>query len=302
MGIGGLLFGLATGRFVIDPDAHFGDEFGDPARTFFWMIVCGCLASAAGLVFEVIWRRISRRGPERRGPSVGEVLALLLLVGMAGVTYPLIWARRVTTLRAHCMNNMKQIAIALHEYERVEGHLPPAYVADSQGRPMHSWRVLILPYLEQAALYNAYNFSQPWDGPDNTRLIAQMPGVFRCPHQSRRRGSTSYVVVPGPDTAFAPRRAIRLGDITDRKSATVLVVEIPDSTIPWTRPDDLDVAAMEPVIAEGPGRHIGSAHPGGANAAFADGSVHFLRSSIPPKALRALLTIRGGEFVDPSQF
>ena len=90
--------------------------------------------------------------------------------------------------RPKCGNNLKQIGLAMANYCNAYGRFPPAVIADASGRPMHSWRLLLLPFLlsEEKALYSSYNFDQPWDGPDNIRLADRMPAVYRCPSDKGR--------------------------------------------------------------------------------------------------------------------
>ena len=106
-----------------------------------------------------------------------------------------------------CANNLKQIGLALHAYHERYGVLPPAYVADANGRPMHSWRVLLLPFLEQQSLYDWYDFREPWDGPHNIKLLNNTPSCYICPSRlSYPTTVTSYVAITGPGTMFpAPR-------------------------------------------------------------------------------------------------
>ena len=133
------------------------------------------------------------------GAGTVVVLALLTLLPGPG--------SRPAGKRSICLSNLKQIAIALHNYHDVYGSFPPAYVADKQGRPMHSWRVLILPYLEYAALYEQYRFDEPWNGPNNIKLVEHVPDVFQCPsNESEGNTCTNYVAVIGPRTAWPERR------------------------------------------------------------------------------------------------
>ena len=90
--------------------------------------------------------------------------------------------KRPADVRA-CANNMKRIALALRNYHTAYGCFPPAYVADKNGRPMHSWRVLILPFLKEDPLYKQYKFSEPWDGPNNKKLIAVRVMFYTCPER-----------------------------------------------------------------------------------------------------------------------
>src|SRR4051812_1491405 len=102
---------------------------------------------------------------------------------------------------------------------------------------MHSWRVLLLPYLNEQELYNAYNFAEPWNGPNNAKLADKVGNLFRRP-EAARDGSpmTSFVAVVGPETDFPGARARTFDEITDGTSNTIMFVEIPDSDIHWMEP------------------------------------------------------------------
>ena len=135
--------------------------------------------------------------------------------------------RGVTGRRALCVNNLQMIGFALAEYEMRTGS-PPPVVADKRGNPMHSWRTLILPHMEQGALYRTYNFGEPWNGPDNGKLTSAPLRCYCCPSDPSvaDRPMTSYVAVTGPGTVWdehhltvAPPR--------------VIVFEVVDSGIQW---------------------------------------------------------------------
>ena len=202
--------------------------------------------------------------------------------------------------RARCPNNLKQIAIALQLYHDEYGSLPPAYVADASGKPIHSWRVLLLPFLEQEPLYKQYRFDEPWDGPNNRKLHDRYSGIYTCPEQIRGAPrdagrDTSYVVVVGPQTAFPGERCVSFGDIRDGTTKTVLVVEIKNSGIHWMEPRDLHVTQMNPRINPPRGQGISSLHKGCAHAAAADGRVTTLSEQLSANEVAGLLTIDGGE-------
>src|SRR3954447_23791061 len=101
--------------------------------------------------------------------------------------------------RARCVNNLKQIAMALHNYEQEHKALPPACTVDAQGRPLHSWRTLILPYLEQEPLYRTIDLSKPWDHPANAKAREAALPVFRCPESIGPQSSTTYLAFAGPN-------------------------------------------------------------------------------------------------------
>ncbi len=233
------------------------------------------------------------------GAIVGIIAAVVLgffLCGGVGVALllPAVQAAREAARRSQCANNLKQIGLAFHNYHDTTGAFPPAYIADTNGKPMHSWRVLLLPYMEQGAMYNRYDQSQAWDSGANRQLLSQMPVTFQCPSAPSGTQSTSYVVVQGAETIFDGSTPCKIASITDGTSNTILVVEAPQANIPWTEPRDLTFAELSMVI-NGGANSPHSQHPGGVQVLLADGSVRFLSKNIAPEQLRALLTKAGGE-------
>jgi len=198
-----------------------------------------------------------------------------------------------------CVNRLKQIGLALHGYHDVYGCFPPAVTADKAGRPMHGWRVLMLPYFEQAGLYAQYRLDEPWNGPNNRKLGDVILDDLICPNYAGDpEGVTTYVAVIGPNTAWRVNESVSLDDITDGTSSTILVVEVADFSFPWIEPRDLHVLQMAPGINPEGGRGISSPHPAGANVLFADGTVRTLPNDTPPEPIEAMLTIAGGEEVE----
>jgi prepilin-type processing-associated H-X9-DG protein len=223
----------------------------------------------------------------------------LALLATAPLLLPARSACPTAARRTLCANNLKQISLALLAYENNHGMFPPAYIADENGRPMHSWRVLILPYLDPDNIYGRYNFDEPWDGPNNSKLADMVPDVFTCPDDKQGPDTmTSYVAVVGPDTAWPGSDQTSLDDFTDGSSHTILLVEIADSGIHWMEPRDLLIEQAARGINPSTGKGISSFHPGGANAAFADGHIEYLPDTTVPEDLRAMLTPAGSEAVD----
>ncbi len=249
------------------------------------------------------------RAPARRsgGPIllVVALLAVPVLLGVIGILIalllPAVQAAREAARRASCTNNMKQLALAMHNYNAAHGCFPPAYLADEDGKPMHSWRVLILPYLEEQLLYEQYDFDQPWDSPHNLALAAMMPRIYRCPSSPGENSlETSYMMIVGPGTISDGTGASRLRDITDGTSNTIMLVEADQSTTNWMEPRDLDATRISYEVNEGINPGIGSEHPGVANAAFCDGSVRSIDDWTDPELIKSMTTIAGGE--DVSEF
>ena len=136
---------------------------------------------------------------------------------------------------------MKQIVLALQNYHDAYGSFPPAYVTDQNGIPMHSWRVLILPFIEAQSLYAKYRFDEPWNGPHNTKLLDNMPLCYQCPSSVANRHTTSrftsYLAVVGERTAWPGKSVTKLADMKDGSSGTVLVVECEAEKVLWTEPE-----------------------------------------------------------------
>lgn len=205
---------------------------------------------------------------------------------------------------AQCNGHLKQLGVALHNYHSQNGCFPPPYIADESGNPMHSWRVLLLPYMGCQDLYDRYRFDEPWNSPHNRELERNMPPVLRCPSAQSKSGNTntSYVAVIGPGLLFDPARVNRIADVANGLSNTIAIVESTGpqgAGIPWMAPADLDLDTMNPVINGIPGPAIASTHAHGAGILTADGAAHFIKEGISAQTLRAMLTIAGDD-VDPS--
>ena len=231
----------------------------------------------------------------------GLAACLVLLFFLFVYIFPVPPRAREAARRARCTNNLKQIGLALHNYHDVHGCLPPAYIADESGKPMHSWRVLILPELEMKGIYDKYDFDEPWDGPNNSKLHNVIMSCYHCPDDTTAASDTdtNYVVVVGPGTIFPGEEPLGFSDIGDGTSNTIMVVEVANSGIHWMEPRDLHVTQMAPTINPPTGQGISSNHPNLANVAFGDGSVHVLGTKqLTPKQLQALLSRDGGEEVD----
>jgi hypothetical protein len=231
----------------------------------------------------------SSAGPIVIGVIVAAVLGLCLLCLLPALLLPAVQAAREAARRTACQNNLKQIALAMHNYEAQYGVFPPAYVADEEGKPMHSWRVLLLPYLEQEALYGQYNFDEPWNGPNNSLLAATIVPVYACPSQPGTSTNTNYVVVVGQNTMFRGDQPARLQDIVDGTANTVMVIDAANTGINWLEPRDLDMNSV--LAAIGP-------HPSVVQVVMADGSVRALPvGPIGTQKLQPMLTMDGGEVI-----
>lgn len=201
-----------------------------------------------------------------------------------------------------CKHCLKQIGLALHDYHEQWRAFPPAYVLGPDGKRWHSWRTLILPYLDHQKLYKQYRFDEPWDGEHNRKLLAQSYYPFlSCPHDpspSKRRDLTHFVAVVGSETAWPGNKLIALKDIKDGTANTVIVVEV-STPVPWFAPVDLSIE--DATLLWGENSVPLSHHPEGRLVLMADGSVRLVNSAgerkVNKKEWEAMLTRYGKETV-----
>jgi prepilin-type processing-associated H-X9-DG protein len=209
-------------------------------------------------------------------------------------------AARVAARRTQAANNLRMLGLALHNFHDTNRALPAAYSATKDGKPLLSWRVHILPYVEAQALYEAFHLDEPWDSEHNKRLLARMPAVYRSTGSNAGASKTNYLGVRGSNALFIPPPKEMLGqllpvgisfaEVTDGTSNTLMVIEVPDAkAVEWTKPDD-----WEPNFAL-PLEGVTGSRPDGIQVLFADGSVRFLSTTLGPKAIEFLITRNGGE-------
>ncbi len=228
--------------------------------------------------------------------SLLEFFVLICALGLViGLVLPALNCRRPSS-RTACHNNLRLLALAMLYYHDDHGSFPPACVYDENGRPAHSWRVLLLPYLEEQALYDAYSFDEPWDGPNNRKLADKMPDFFRCT-RSKRAGKdrTHYVVLRGEGSVFPTKGSTTLKQIRDGISDTILVVELPRGDTPWMAPRDFDASKFSTEFLEPGGS---SRHSGVGLVAFADGHSHRVSMSMGAETLEALMTANGNDDIN----
>ncbi len=192
-------------------------------------------------------------------------------------------------------NRMKAISLAILNHESARGHLPAGANYDKQGKPLLSWRVHILPFLEDEgslSLYKQFHLDEPWDSPHNRALIKKMPDAFASDAQIASKGMTSFLAVFGDGTIFPPKRGLRLHEIIDGTSNTISFVKANGaSATVWTRPDDLSFADKK-LLSK-----VVGAQTEGFLAAFVDGSNSLLSGSTDDETLRSLLNRTDGGLV-----
>jgi hypothetical protein len=217
--------------------------------------------------------------------EIGKLFNLILA--------PALLKARMSAQKKANLNNMKYIGLAMHSYHDAKKHFPAAAIYSPDGKPLLSWRVMVLPWLDQHKLYDQFHLDEPWDSPNNRKLIDKMPDVFKSLKSTLKEpGKTNFVVPVGPGTVFEGREGMPIKDITDGTARTVMLVEVDDAhAVTWTKPDDLPYNPKEP--AKGlfvPGQEFFC-------ALYCDGSVHIIKLPRKDEELRAVFSANGE---DPS--
>jgi hypothetical protein len=237
---------------------------------------------------------------QRADPIFRRLQADITQAESMGLQLPAVQAARSAANRATSRNNLKQLALAMHNHESVYNYLPRFAIFSKEGKPLLSWRVALLPYLEQTLLYRKFKLDEPWDSPHNKALLKYMPMVYIPPEDapSSEPYTTHYQVFVGVGGRIGPlfepnaRFQVRMGGgCPDGNSGTLLMVEAA-TAVPWTKPEDL---AFNP---EEPPPRIGGLYKDGIAAAFADGSVRFLTRDLDDETILALITRNGGEPIE----
>lgn len=162
--------------------------------------------------------------------TLSKLLLFTVFCAIICAVFSFIAPARRAALESACDGHLWQIQNALEQYkDDHQDKLPPLFLTDVNGRPNHSWRILILPYLGYETLYKSYNFNEPWDGPANQKLVDQMPNEFRCPN-STAKGLTPYLAVSTPGNR-------ELFDQSSPKS--IIVVELNTKIVNWMSPTDI---------------------------------------------------------------
>jgi prepilin-type processing-associated H-X9-DG protein len=186
--------------------------------------------------------------------------------------------------------------LAWHNFHSANNKFP-GDICDAEGKPLLSWRVAILPYLDQQNLYNEFHLDEPWDSAHNKPLIDRMPGTYRSPKAAAKETTTFYQAFVGEGAIFdSPTKAPGIAEITDGTSNTIAVAEAGKS-VTWSKPDDIPFDRAKDVPKLG-----GLGWAGGFNAGFADGSVRFLKFSVNMDVLKALITKQGGEVISADSY
>jgi len=240
------------------PDASNGS-----IKSKFWSRLC-----TAGIVFAILFVLIGLLLPaQRRACEEG-------------------W-------RIKCQDNMRTLGLALHKYYKVHNSYPPAFTVDADGKPLHSWRTLILPYLGKryAAVYAKIDLSKPWDDRANEAArLARVP-IFECPSAHIPSGSTTYLAIVTPDSCIRPERGRTFDEIVDGLENTIVVCDVPFThAVPWMSPQDTN---LEFLLSHS--LKSREQHPMVLNLLYCDNHVNSLSVLTEKAVLNALVTVDGGE-------
>lgn len=186
--------------------------------------------------------------------------------------------------------NMKQLGVALHSYHDVNGHFPQN-IADKDGKPLLSWRVHLLPYLEADGLYKEFKQTEPWDSEHNKKLLEKMPKAFAPVRVKPLPGMTYYLGFDGKDAMFGKGKPVGITRIGDGCSNTAMLVEA-GTGVQWTKPEDM------PFNAEKDLPKLGGFFDGAFNALLADGSVSRIKKNANASVLKLMVQMNDGYPID----
>ena len=257
-----------------------------------------------GLFLAVLFNSLRCwRAAKPSAPYLEVIVILAVILFVIAMILPAGSLARKAASRPTCMNNIRNLGLAIHNYASGKGHLPPPVVMDEAEHPMHSWRTMILPYIERIDLYEAYDFQKPWNAPENQKVAETEVRIFQCPSVSNPtrlpKARTDYVAVTGPDTAWptnGTKRSLE-EDFTAGTSYTAMLIDINHSDIPWCEPRDIK---LEDLLSGKVSWAETSVHTDrgafyypvpGHCVVFSDGHVEYLCGDLTPDQLRRLFSI-----------
>lgn len=220
-----------------------------------------------------------------------QVMSVSVIGTLTGLLLPAVQSVREAARRTEATNNLRQLMIGILNYESAYQHFPLQAIAGPDGKKLLSWRVALLPFLEEVELYQQFHLDEPWDSEHNLKLLEKMPAVYRSPNVTLS-GETLYLAVTGSGTAFEAGKKLRLRDVTDGLSNTIGLVEVaPSAAVPWTKPEDFTFAGDDDLSA------LAGFRPGGFLVAFLDGSTRLIAKSVGSETLRRLFLVNDGEVI-----
>ncbi|MCL2346811.1 MAG: DUF1559 domain-containing protein, partial [Planctomycetaceae bacterium] len=221
---------------------------------------------------------------------------------LAVLFVPAVQAAREAIHRVECVSNMQRITIAMLLYHADHGTLPPACTVDANGKPLQSWRVLLLPYLgeKEKALFAQIRLDEPWDSEHNRQFHDKMPAIYQCPTTAKKNGNkpgeTNYTVIVGDKTPFdRSGSGKKLSDFGPESADMVLVTETRQA-VNWMNPaSDVTFEQAKTGINGTPENPcaIGSWHSGGCNVGLRSGAMDFISESTSQDVWEKMLTGTG---------
>lgn len=235
----------------------------------------------------------------RIGIGAAVVTALAALAFFA--IYPVLQTALANRTQNLCLTNMLKIVEALNAYEQLHGSYPTPIVTDAAGKPLYSWRVLILPQLGYDGLYESFQKDEPWDSIMNTQLHSSMPEVYASPGSTDARslGETNYSLLVGRGTLFQNNKPLPKESMLDDPSQTILLCETDNGGVCWVAPGDIDVTNGAR-LGSRPMQDIGGNHAGSANVVTVDGTPMKIPNNASPEVIDALVSPNGGEQIETS--
>ncbi|MCM2370893.1 DUF1559 domain-containing protein [Aporhodopirellula aestuarii] len=216
---------------------------------------------------------------------------------LVGLLLPAVQAARQAARRMSSSNNIKQIMLAMHNYHSAYRQLPKSAITDDDGKPLLSWRVAILPFIEEQALYQKFHLDEPWDSEHNLPLAKELPAVYQSPGVTLGPGMTVMQAVVGEDMGMRPLEKTAFRDFLDGLSNSALILEVnAEAAVIWSKPEDIEIDKANPL------QHLGKLREGGFHIGMADGAVRFFTNSTGPEFFLRLLTRAGKETIDHDQW
>ena len=218
----------------------------------------------------------------------GVILGLVAIGITVALLLPSVRTARPATYRNMCLNNTKQIMLALLNYEAEHGTLPPAYSVDAEGNRLHSWRALILPYIEGNTTHKLIDFTKPWDDPANAAAREVVMEVYLCPSAPYEdEHLTTYLAIVGAEASITGPDGRSLGDVPGGHSHTIAVIDAPhDKAVHWMSPHDITI---DEVLAFD--EQTRAQHRYVFIAGYLDGSAEGVDLDIERDVLRSMLTV-----------
>ena len=227
----------------------------------------------------------------------GVCTGLAIIAVLVSLMMPAQRVARGSARRAQCMGNLKSIGLALRNYHDVYAAFPPAYTVDADGRRLHSWRTLLLPFLDGQSIYKKIDLSKPWNDPANAEAYSSRWKPLRCPDADCPENHTTYLAIVAPDGCMRPGASAKLSESTDNHDETLLVIEVPSAhAVHWMAPMD---AYESLVTGFGPETRLN--HANGMFGVFVSCRIQFLRVQTTAAQLRALLSIAGNDPLPPDE-